>query len=82
MITVLFFARYKEVLQTEQLQLDWQDDWRTLNDIRAHLLQRGEPWTVLEDGTLMCALNEEMCALDSRVSRGDQIMFFPLVTGG
>ncbi|NLY58847.1 MAG: molybdopterin converting factor subunit 1 [Gammaproteobacteria bacterium] len=82
MITVLFFARYKEELQTDRLQLPWQDGWQTVGDIRTHLTQRGEAWTVLEDSTLMCALNEEMCSLDSPVQSGDEVVFFPLVTGG
>lgn len=82
MIKVLFFARYKEELQTEQLQLTWQDNWQTLEDIRGYLIQRGAPWTILDDPTLMCALNEEMCGLGNQVRSGDEVMFFPMVTGG
>ena len=82
MITVLFFAKYKEELQTEQLQLDWQPDWQSLGDVRDHLAQRGAPWTILEDPTLMCALNEEMCLLNTPVKAGDEVVFFPMVTGG
>ena len=82
MITVLFFAKYKEVLQTEKLQLDWQPQWQTLNDVRNHLLQRGEPWTVLHDPTLMCALNQDMCPLATPIQSGDELVFFPMVTGG
>lgn len=82
MITVLFFAKYKEELQTERLQLDWQQDWQTLGDVRDHLARRGTPWTILEDARLMCALNEEMCSLDTRVKAGDEVVFFPMVTGG
>lgn len=82
MITVLFFAKYKEELQTDQLQLDWQPDWRTLGDVRNHLTRRGAPWSILEDPTLMCALNEEMCSLNTPVKAGDEVVFFPMVTGG
>ncbi|CEA04343.1 molybdopterin converting factor, small subunit [Pseudomonas saudimassiliensis] len=82
MITVLFFAKYKEELQTDQLQLDWQPQWQSLRDIRDHLAQRGAPWTILEDPKLMCALNEEMCSLSTPVKAGDEVVFFPMVTGG
>lgn len=82
MITVLFFAKYKEELQTERLQLDWRQDWQTLGDVRDHLAQRGEPWTLLNDPRLMCALNEEACSLQASVKAGDEVAFFPMVTGG
>ena len=82
MITVLFFAKYKEALQTERLQLDWQPGWQTLADVRDHLAQRGEPWTLLNDPRLMCAVNEETCSLMTAVKAGDEVAFFPMVTGG
>lgn len=82
MITVLFFAKYKEELQTDRLQLAWQSGWQTMGDVRDHLAARGAPWSLLEDPTLMCALNEEMCSLDTPVSDGDEVVFFPMVTGG
>jgi len=82
MIEVLFFARYREALATEQLSLEWQDNWQCVDDVRHHLVQRGEPWSILEDPTLMCALNQDMCSLDAAVRPGDNLAFFPLVTGG
>lgn len=82
MITVLFFAKYKEELQTDQLQLDWQPGWQTLGDVRDHLVRRGAPWTLLDDPTLMCALNQEMCPLGTPIQAGDELVFFPMVTGG
>ena len=82
MIEVLFFARYKEALGEEKIRIDWQDSWNSLDDVRNHLVRRGEPWTVLADTTIMCARNQDMCALDTPVQKGDEIAFFPVVTGG
>jgi len=82
MIDVLFFARYREVLATDRLSLNWQDHWQSVADVRSHLIARGEPWTVLDDPTMMCALNEDMCSLDTAVRPGDNLAFFPMVTGG
>jgi len=82
MINVLFFARYRELLGCDRLELAWQDDWRSVADIRDHLVRRGEPWTVLSEPTIMCAINQNMCQLDSSVAAGDELAFFPLVTGG
>jgi len=30
----------------------------------------------------MCARNQELCGLDQRLQDGDEIAFFPPVTGG
>ncbi len=82
MISILFFARYKEALGEDQIRLDWQPAWQTLDDVRQHLIKRGEPWTVLADKTIMCARNQDLCPLDTAIQSGDEIAFFPVVTGG
>lgn len=82
MLTVKFFARYREALGTEGEQLTWQDDWRTLADVRDALLVRGAAWQVLAESTLMCAVNQELVSLDTPCADGDEVAFFPTVTGG
>lgn len=82
MLDVLFFARYKEVLGQERLRLDWQDGWQTLDDVRQHLIANGEPWSILQDRAIMCARNQDLCPLSTPVAQGDEIAFFPTVTGG
>lgn len=82
MLDVLFFARYKEALGQEQLRLDWQDDWTTLDDVRQHLIARGEPWDILQDKGIMCARNQDLCSLTTPVEQSDEVAFFPTVTGG
>ena len=82
MLDVLFFARYKEALGQEQLRLDWQDDWTTLDDVRQHLIAHGEPWDILQDKSIMCARNQDLCSLTTPVEQGDEVAFFPTVTGG
>ncbi|MCY4125504.1 MAG: MoaD/ThiS family protein, partial [Pseudomonas sp.] len=46
------------------------------------LVGRGEPYQVLAEQNLMCARNEELCRLDEPVQEGDEVAFFPPVTGG
>lgn len=82
MLEVLFFARYKEALGQERIRLEWQEGWQSLEDVRQHLIARGEPWSLLEDRGLMCARNQDICQLSSAVAPGDEIAFFPTVTGG
>ncbi|KPW39523.1 hypothetical protein ALO51_04766, partial [Pseudomonas amygdali] len=46
------------------------------------LLQRGEAWQVLAEQNLMCARNQELCKPTEPLSDGDEVAFFPPVTGG
>ncbi len=82
MITLQYFARYRETLGTGQEHLDWNDARDTLRAVRDELVARGDAWAVLNESRLMCARNQEMCSLDEPVRDGDEIAFFPPVTGG
>ena len=43
---------------------------------------RGGVWEVLGEQNLMCARNQELCGLDEAIVDGDEVAFFPTVTGG
>ncbi|AXA56998.1 molybdopterin converting factor subunit 1 [Pseudomonas thivervalensis] len=78
-ITVKFFARYREALGVDSLKV--QGDFATVDDVRVLLAQRNGA-EVLEEQNLMCARNEELCQLDEPLADGDEVAFFPTVTGG
>jgi molybdopterin synthase sulfur carrier subunit len=83
MIEVHYFARYREALQCESERVEWQDSFAQLNDLRAYLISRGGVWAeVLGERNLMCARNEELCMPGEPLVDGDQVAFFPTVTGG
>jgi len=82
MINLQFFARYREQLDREAEQLPWDASLQTLADVRQHLLARGEQWQVLAEPRIMCARNQELCSLETLIADGDELAFFPPVTGG
>ena len=82
MIRVQYFARYREALGIEGEQLSWDSTFAKLDDLRQHLLARGGVWEVLAEQNLMCARNQELCSLDEALVDGDEVAFFPTVTGG
>lgn len=82
MIRIQFFARYREALGVDQETLEWSPELATLEAVREMLARRGEPWTLLAERNLMCARNQDLCSLDEPVSDGDELAFFPTVTGG
>ncbi|AAW85437.1 molybdopterin synthase sulfur carrier subunit [Aliivibrio fischeri] len=81
MITVLFFAQTKELVGTDKLELS--GEYATAEAIRQELSQKGDKWDLaLEKGKLLVAINQTISSLDSTVSDGDEVAFFPPVTGG
>ncbi|POD79795.1 molybdopterin converting factor subunit 1 [Pseudomonas syringae group genomosp. 3] len=79
-IEVQYFARYRETLGMDSESVE--GEFVTLEGVRQHLLQRGEAWQVLAEQNLMCARNQELCKLDEPLLDGDEVAFFPPVTGG
>ncbi|WP_112193572.1 molybdopterin converting factor subunit 1 [Pseudomonas sp. LG1E9] len=78
-INVLFFARYAEAVGFDSLEME--GEFATVDAVRLALA--GDPeFAVLNETSLMCARNEELCSLDELVQAGDEVAFFPPVTGG
>ncbi|WP_323159980.1 MoaD/ThiS family protein [Pseudomonas fluorescens] len=78
-LTVRFFARYREALGVDLVKVE--GDFATVEDVRA-LLAKRDGAEVLSEQNLMCARNEDLCQLDEPVVDGDEVAFFPTVTGG
>ncbi|MCH8176806.1 MAG: MoaD/ThiS family protein, partial [Proteobacteria bacterium] len=53
-------------------------------DLIQRLSERGEPWAseFSGDSKFLVAINQEMCVRDTAVNDGDEVAFFPPVTGG
>ncbi len=81
MITVLFFAQVRERIGCERITLE--PAFATVEALRESLAARGGNWALaLEPGALLSAVNQVL--VDSRhpLSAGDEVAFFPPVTGG
>ncbi|AAY90326.1 molybdopterin synthase sulfur carrier subunit [Pseudomonas protegens] len=78
-ISVKFFARYREALGIDGLEIEGV--FQQVEDVRQALLSR-DGAEVLAEQNLMCARNEELCQLDEPLEDGDEVAFFPTVTGG
>ncbi|MEF1255272.1 MULTISPECIES: molybdopterin synthase sulfur carrier subunit [unclassified Vibrio] len=81
MIKVLFFAQTRELVGKDELELE--GDFATVEAIRAHLVQQEGKWDLaLEPGKLLAAVNQSIVPLDHPTQSGDEVAFFPPVTGG
>jgi len=83
-ITLLYFARLREALGTGSEQLVLPAGVNTLDALRAHLAQRGDAWAkeMAAGRNLRAAVNQNVAAADTPLSDGDEVAFFPPVTGG
>lgn len=75
-IKVLFFASLSEQVGKRQAEVAWQPDL-TVAQVWQLSTQRDLPST-----TLLAACNQSYCDLQTVVNEGDEIAFFPPVTGG
>jgi len=80
MIELLYFARLRETLGTAGEKLEATP--ATVADLVAELKGRGEPWSEALSGKVLVAVNQEMALPDTPLSDGDEVGFFPPVTGG
>jgi len=84
MITVLYFARLREALGTGSEQLALPGGVRDLDGLRAVLAARGLAWSkeLGQNKAVRAAVNQSIAAGDTPIADGDEVAFFPPVTGG
>lgn len=81
MIKVLFFAQVRELVATDALEVT--ADFVNVEALREHLAARGDRFALaLEPGKLLAAVNQTLVAFDHPLKAGDEVAFFPPVTGG
>ncbi|MEE3650168.1 MULTISPECIES: molybdopterin synthase sulfur carrier subunit [unclassified Brenneria] len=81
MINVLFFAQVRELTDTDSLTLP--AEYATVEELRQSLCRRGARWALaLESGKLLAAVNQSLVEMRHPLQDGDEVAFFPPVTGG
>jgi molybdopterin synthase sulfur carrier subunit len=84
MITVLYFARLRETLGTGSERIALPAAVRDVEGVRALLIARGGEWEqeLAPNRAVRAAVNQAMAHGDTPVGDGDEVAFFPPVTGG
>lgn len=81
MITVLFFAQIREQVGVDKLQVE--ANFTDVETLKTHLCQRSEVWSAaLSSPTLLVAVNQTISPFNTKLTSGDEVAFFPPVTGG
>lgn len=83
-IKVLFFAGLREQLGNSGEEIELPSDVGTVAGLRAHLKSRGGAYEkAFADKTLVrIAVNQDMVPSTAVIRAGDEVAFFPPVTGG
>lgn len=83
-VQVLFFASLRESLGTEGQKLELPEDVTTAGKLADHLAATDPArFGILTDrNAVLVAVNQELVTREHSLTDGDEIAFFPPVTGG
>jgi len=83
-VKLLFFASLREQLGTAGEELELPRDVTTVGGLRAHLKARGGAYerALSEKSPVRTAVNQDMVQQTAALKAGDEVAFFPPVTGG
>lgn len=83
-INLRFFASVRELVGTGHEVLEVAAPQMTVGEVRTLLIARGGNWeyALAQGRALRMAHNQVMCDADTAIGEGDEVAFFPPVTGG
>ena len=82
MIKIVFFASLREQLGCSELMLP-ADDATTINELKSAIVEHNTEWAShFENNALLSAVNHNMVDAEHPIKSGDEVAFFPPVTGG
>jgi molybdopterin synthase sulfur carrier subunit len=83
MVQLRYFASLREKLGLGDETVTLPEAIGTVGGLQQWLQERGEPWReALADDRLLVAVNQQVGDRETAVSDGDEVAWFPPVTGG
>ena len=84
MIRILYFARLRERLGTDTEQVELAPGMTDVAGLTTWLRERGGVWaeTFGPVDRVLIAINQQMASGQTPIHDGDEVAFFPPVTGG
>jgi molybdopterin synthase sulfur carrier subunit len=83
-VNVLYFAWVRQKVGRSEETVEHSPELRTVRDLAAHLCARGGGYAAAfgDMSRLRAAVNQAHATLDAAIAAGDEVAFFPPVTGG
>lgn len=81
---ILYFGQLRDLLKLSEESIEIPENVHTVAELVRYLHARGTDWSnvLKEDGSILVAVNQAMAIWKTPVTEGDEIAFFPPVTGG
>ncbi len=81
---IRFFANLRELLGSEELEFGDEHFPRTVAELRVLLRDAGDAEfsEAMADPNVLCAVNQRVAEESLRIEAGDEVAFFPPMTGG
>ena len=79
---VLYFAWLRERVGRAEEALTLPQGVTTVAALRQHLIERGPAYASLAQPAVRVAVNQAMATPETALGPGDEVAFFPPVTGG
>ncbi|MBI0029878.1 molybdopterin synthase sulfur carrier subunit [Gilliamella apicola] len=78
---IIFFAQIRELVEIDSIILDANQV--SILELLEQLSKRGDKWALaFKERVILCAVNQVLVDSDYIIQAGDEIAFFPPVTGG
>ncbi len=81
MVHIKFFASLREQLGIDNMSFDTEFPL-TIMDLIQQLQAQNDKFSLLNEGNVLVAKNQEITELSDKVQSNDEVAFFPPVTGG
>jgi molybdopterin synthase sulfur carrier subunit len=83
-ITIRYFARLREQLGVEQETVELPESIESVAQLKTLLTSRGETWqkAMTSAPSILAAVNQTMASQTQTIQEGDEVAFFPPLTGG
>lgn len=82
MIKILFFAQLREMLDLESLDFELPEA-TSVAQLKKQLAKKGSRWQLMfAEQEVLVAVNQIIADDDCMLKAGDEVAFFPPVTGG
>ncbi|MFM2481085.1 MoaD/ThiS family protein [Celerinatantimonas sp. YJH-8] len=82
MITIKVFARLREQVGTSELQWPLEEPMTVTQLLVTLQEMAGYRWHEININQVLCAVNRVQVTADALIQAGDEVAFFPPVTGG